>query len=162
MLLEIEDLQAAIARQDWLAVEEWANEYEQMSREDQLSRIVSHLEILLAYLIKLQAEKKLTAWNNSIRNSLVAITKSNRHLNKRSHYIKADEWQEYLEIAYPKAAEIAAKETLEGKYASYPEQMPINLDELFQTACTLLQVTYVKPLNLLSEITTAISLVKID
>ena len=53
---------------------------------------------MLIHLIKNQLEQKLTNyWAASIRGSLVEIKKINFQDNRKSYYIKEDQWQEILE-----------------------------------------------------------------
>jgi hypothetical protein len=63
------------------------------------------------------AEKRLTkSWLYSIRDSLLKIQDLNVMENKRSHYLKPDDWAEYLEETYDDALYQASLEVAGGQY----------------------------------------------
>ena len=85
------------------------DELEEMGRKAIIRNIESYLMILLAHLIKHQAEQRMTnSWLASIVNAIVRIKKLNQR-DKNSYYIKATNWDDYLEEAVELAILEAAK-----------------------------------------------------
>ena len=73
------------------------DELEEMGRKAIIRNIESYLLILLAHLIKYQAEQRMTnSWLASIVNAVVWIKKLNQR-DRNYYYIKATDWDNYLE-----------------------------------------------------------------
>jgi len=84
---------------------------------------------MLIHLIKNQIEQRLTNyWAASIRASLIEIKKINLQDNRKSYYIKQDQWQEILEETIEVAISDASIEVLGGAYTSF---------QLLETACQI-------------------------
>lgn len=98
---------------------------------------------LLVHLLKNQVEERLTnSWAASIVDSIRQIKKLNLKDNKRSYYINADEWQEFLEDAFEDAIRLASVEILGGNLK--PKQILSRVDQVqvIQLAQELLALTY--------------------
>lgn len=116
-------------------------ELETMGRQDKINNLESFLVILLIHLIKIQVEKRVTrSWKNSLSNSLLAIQKRNR-LGQKSHYIKQDEWKEYILDCQFEAVLDAAKEVFEGIDYRDLEKL-VDFDRLIIVGSELLVLTY--------------------
>ena len=114
---------------------------ETMGRQDKINNLESFLVILLIHLIKIQVEKRVTrSWKNSLSNSLLAIKKRNR-LGKKSHYIKQDDWNEYILYCQSEAILGAAKEALEGMDYQDLEKL-VDFEQLMMVSNELLTLTY--------------------
>ena len=118
-------------------------ELETMGRQDKINNLESFLVVLLVHLIKIQVEKRVTrSWKNSIINSLLAIQKRNR-LGKKSHYVKLNDWREYILDCQFEAILAAAKEVFEG--IEYRElERRVDFAYLLKVSNELLSLTYSK------------------
>lgn len=118
------------------------DELEEMSRRAVIRNIESYLVLLLAHLIKHQAEQRMTnSWLASIVNAVVSIKKLNqRKLN--SYYIGEDEWSDYLAEAIELATLEAAREAFGGIYSV--EQLVTKFDRahVIEMSNQLLQLSY--------------------
>ena len=118
-------------------------ELEAMGRQDKINNLESFLVILFIYLIKIQVEKRITkSWKNSITNSLLAIQKRNR-LGKNSHYIKQNDWNEYIVECQFEVILNAAKEVFEGIDYRELEKL-VDFEQLIIVGQELLALTYYK------------------
>ncbi|MGK7896621.1 MAG: DUF29 family protein [Xenococcus sp. (in: cyanobacteria)] len=118
------------------------DELEEMSGKAIIRNIESYLVLLLAHLIKHQAEQRMTnSWLASIVNAAVGIKKLNLR-DKNSHYIKENEWNNYLEEAIELACLEAAKEAFGGIYSVEQLSTRFDRDRVMQTGLKLLQLTY--------------------
>ena len=126
------------------------DELEEMSKKAIIRNIESYLVLLLAHLIKHQAEQRMTnSWLASIVNAVVGIKKLNLR-DKNSFYIKESDWNSYLEEAIELASLEAAKEAFGGIYSV--EQLVTRFDRdleeirfagrVMKTGYQLLQLTY--------------------
>jgi len=118
------------------------DELEEMSKKAIIRNIESYLVLLLANLIKHQAEQRMTnSWLASIVNAVVGIKKLNLR-DKKSYYIKEEDWDIYLEEAIELASLEAAKEAFGGIY--FVEQLAARFDRdlVMKTGLQLLQLTY--------------------
>jgi len=118
------------------------DELEEMSKKAIIRNIESYLVLLLAHLIKHQAEQRMTnSWLASIVNAVVGIKKLNLR-DKKSYYIKEEDWDIYLEEAIELASLEAAKEAFGGIY--FVEQLAARFDRdlVMKTGLQLLQLTY--------------------
>ena len=122
------------------------DELEGMGKQAILRNSESFLVRLLVHLIKNQVEQRLThSWLVSISDSILQISKLNLKDNQTSHYIKANDWDSYLEEALEEAILPASLETLAGKLK--PKQLATRIDRtaLLTSAVQLLQLTYTTP-----------------
>lgn len=143
MVQELIDLRSSVIEgryDDALVI---IDELEGMGKKAILRNITSFLVILLIHLIKNQVEQRLTnSWAASITNALIEIKDLNLKENNKSFYIKPEDWQSCLETAIAKATVSASLEVREGKYNPIQLENLLNQDEIFQTAQSLLTLTY--------------------
>lgn len=143
MTQELVDLRLSILEgryQDALAI---VDELEGMGKQAILRNLESFLVLLLVHLIKNQIELRLTnSWLASISDSIVQIAKLNLKDNKTSYYIKADEWQSYLEEAIEEAIRPASVEVLDGQLKPKQLSERIDRERLMTIAQQLLNLTY--------------------
>lgn len=120
------------------------DELEEMGRKAIIRNIESYLIILLAHLIKCQAEQRMTnSWLASIVNAVVRIKKLNQR-EKNFYYIKATDWSDYLEEAIELASLEAAREAFGGIYSVEQLSEKFNRDRVLTIASQLLELTYQK------------------
>ncbi len=140
---ELFDLRVSIVEgryEDALGI---VDELEGMSKAAVLRNIDSYLVRLLVHLIKNQIEKRLTkSWLVSIVDSIRQIKKLNLKDNKKSYYIKEDEWQIYLEEAFAAAILPVSLEVLEGQLKPAEVKARIDVEILFNFSQNLLALTY--------------------
>ena len=118
------------------------DELEEMSKKAIIRNIESYLVLLLAHLIKHQAEQRITnSWLASIVNAVVGIKKLNFR-DKNSYYIKEDDWNDYLEEAIELASLEAAKEAFGGIYSVEQLSTRFDRDRVMKMGLQLLQLTY--------------------
>ena len=118
------------------------DELEEMGRKAIIRNIESYLLILLAHLIKYQAEQRITnSWLASIVNAVVRIKKLNQR-DRNSYYIKASDWDDYLEEALELAVLEATKEAFGGIYAVEQLSERFDRDRVLTIALQLLELTY--------------------
>ncbi|MDJ0745115.1 MAG: DUF29 family protein [Xenococcaceae cyanobacterium MO_167.B27] len=144
MTQELLDLKEAIAHYDYQKALEIVNDLEAMSREDKIQKIESYLVVLLVHLLKIQVERRITnSWRASILNALLQIQKTNRMGNKKTPYIKSDEWQSYIEEVLPEVYLSASTEVkVNGREVDDVElEMIVNDDSLISLAQSLLLLT---------------------
>jgi hypothetical protein len=143
MVQELIDLRGSILErryEDALAI---VDELEGMSKQSIIRTIESFLIRLMVHLIKNQVEQRLTnSWAVSLIDSIRQIQKLNLKDNKKSHYIKQDEWLSYLEESLEVAILEASTEVRGGIYK--PKQLAnlIERDTLIVKAQNLLNLTY--------------------
>ncbi len=119
------------------------DELEDMSKKSILRNIMSFLIILMIHLIKNQIEKRLTnSWIASISNSVIEIQSLNLKDNRRSYYIKQDEWNDYLEEAIERAIRPASVEVMDGKLKAAAISAQISREYIIQISHQLLGLTY--------------------
>lgn len=118
------------------------DELEEMSKKAIIRNIESYLVLLLAHLIKYQAEQRMTnSWLASIVNAVVGIKKLNLR-DKNSYYIKENDWNDYLEEAIELASLEAAKEAFGGIYSVEQLSTRFDRDLVIKMGFQLLQLTY--------------------
>jgi hypothetical protein len=143
MVQELVDLRSSIVEGRYEEALEIIDELEGMSKAAILRNIDSYLVRLLVHLIKNQIEQRLTkSWAISIVDSVRQIQKLNLKDIKKSYYIKADEWQSYLEEAIAAAVRPASLEVLEGQLKTKEVKARIEADTLINFAQELLSLTY--------------------
>jgi hypothetical protein len=118
------------------------DELENMSKQAILRNIESCLVRLIIHLIKNQLEQRLTnSWVASISDSIVQIKKLNLKDNKKSFYLKKEDWQLVIEEAIEQSIRPASVEVLQGSLK--PLQISTRLDrvQLTQITQNLLNLT---------------------
>ncbi|MBG1267891.1 DUF29 family protein [Nostoc sp. WHI] len=119
------------------------DDLEEMSKQATLRKIEAFLVRLCIHLIKNQIEQRLTnSWIASISDSVIQIAKLNLKDNQKSYYIKADEWQEYLDEAIAIAIRPASAEIFDGTLKPSQIFQRINQELLIDIAQKLLHLTY--------------------
>ncbi|WP_019508886.1 hypothetical protein [Pleurocapsa sp. PCC 7319] len=83
------------------------------------------------------------SWLASIVNAVVRIKKLNQR-DKNSYYIKATDWDDYLEEALELASLEAAKEAFGGIYSVEQLSEKFNCDRVLTIAWQMLELTYQK------------------
>ena len=143
MVQELSDLRQSIVEgryQDALAI---VDELEGMGKQAILRNIESFLVRLLIHLIKNQMEKRLTnSWAASISDSIIQIKKLNLKDNKKSYYIKQDEWLPYLEEAIEISIRPASIELFSGSLKPAQISKQINREKLVSISRKLITLTY--------------------
>ena len=119
------------------------DDLEDMGKQAILRRIEAFLVRLYIHLIKNQIEQRLTnSWIASISDSIIQIAKLNIKDNKKSSYIKVDDWQEYLEEALVMAIRPASAEIFDCTLKSSQVVQRLNQETLLDVAQKLLHLTY--------------------
>ncbi len=112
---ELTELRNHIAEGRYAAAMAIVDELEEMSRDDKINRIESHLEILLLHLIKKHAEKRTTrSWDISIYNAVHQINKTNKRRKSGGYYLKMEELADAVAESFPLALKFAAMEAFGG------------------------------------------------
>jgi len=113
-LLELRELVMAGSLEAALSL---IDELEEMSKEDKINKIYSYCLVLLAHLIKQQAEKRTThSWDVSIRNATDSISRINKRRKAGGYYLDRVELAEIIEQAYDRALDNATLEAFGGIY----------------------------------------------
>ncbi|MBO1348181.1 MAG: DUF29 family protein [Hormoscilla sp. GUM202] len=119
------------------------DELEGMSKKAILQNIESFLVRMLVHLIKNQVEERMTnSWYASIRDSVLKIQGLNLKENKTSYYIKQNEWDEYLEMAFTDAIAVASEEVLDGRVTPLKLEEIVDRTAVVNEATQLLNLTY--------------------
>ena len=143
MTQELIDLRTSILSgryEDALAI---VDEMEEMSRKSILRNIKNYLIRMLIHLIKNQIEQRLTnSWAVSIRDSIMEIQDLNIMGNNKSHYVKADEWDELLELGFDAAIYKASLEVGNGEYQPVQLLELADKAEILRRANKFLSLTY--------------------
>ncbi|NEO53004.1 MAG: DUF29 domain-containing protein [Okeania sp. SIO3B5] len=143
MIQELEDLKNSILEQRYEDALTLIYELDGMSRQTKINAIESFVIRMLIHLIKNQLEQRLTnSWAASIRGSLIEIKKINLQENKKSYYIKQDQWQEILEEAIEVAIRDASIEVLDGAYTSFQLLNMVDRNKIMTIAENLLGLIY--------------------
>jgi hypothetical protein len=154
MVQELIDLRQSIVEGRYQDALDIVDELEGMGKQAILRNIESFLVRLLIHLIKNQVEKRLTnSWAASISDSIVQIKKLNLKDNKKSYYIKQNEWLSYLEEAIAIAIRPASVEVLNGSLKPAQLVAQIKQEELINISQKLIDLTYIyKVTDLANEI----------
>jgi hypothetical protein len=154
MVQELIDLRQSIVEGRYQDALDIVDELEGMGKQAILRNIESFLVRLLIHLIKNQVEKRLTnSWAASISDSIVQIKKLNLKDNKKSYYIKQNEWLSYLEEAIAIAIRPASVEVLNGSLKPAQLVAQIKQEELINISQKLINLTYIyKVTDLANEI----------
>jgi hypothetical protein len=143
MVQELVDLKQSILEGRYEDALIRIDELESMSKQAILRNIESFLIRLIIHLIKNQLEQRLTnSWVASISDSIVQIKKLNLQDNKKSFYIKKEDWQNFIEEAIEQSIRPASVEVLQGSLK--PAQISNRLDrvQITQITQSLLNLTY--------------------
>lgn len=155
MTQELLQLRLSIEKGNYAEALALVDELEEMSKQAILRNIESFLIRLLVHLIKNGIEERLTnSWVASISDSILKIQKLNLKGNKKSYYIDADQWFDFLEEALEAAIAPASTEILEGSLTPMQLSEKIDREQLLQTAQKLLDLTYQYPPKELPKIIT--------
>ena len=153
MTQELIDLRTSILEgryEDALAI---VDELEGMSKQAVLRNIQSYLERMLTHLIKAFVEQRLTnSWAASIKDSLIQIKRLNLKENKKSYYIKADEWEEMLAESLQLAITTASVEVMNGNLSPFQLSEMVDKPQIKQTAKMFLDLTYAHSSSDLSDL----------
>jgi hypothetical protein len=123
-----------------------------MSKKAIIRSIESYLVLLLAHLIKHQAEQRMTnSWLASIVNAVVGIKKLNLR-DKNSYYLQENDWNDYLEEAIELASLEAAKEAFGGIYSVEQLATRFDRDRVIKMCRQLLQLSYQQETKKLPQI----------
>ena len=115
------------------------DELEEMSKEDKLNKIHSHVIILLLHLIKKHTEQRSSrSWEFSIANSIHQITRINKRRKSGGHYADEALLRESLREAFPIALKRASLEVFEGKFDEFELEEKINKNQILEEAFSLL------------------------
>ena len=119
------------------------DELEGMSKKAILQNIESFLVRMLVHLIKNQVEERMNNfWYASIGDSLLKIQSLNLKENKTSYYIKQNEWNDYIEMAFLDAIAIGSGEVLDGRVHPVKLEKMVDKTAVVQAATQLLNLTY--------------------
>jgi hypothetical protein len=126
--------------EDALAI---ADELEWMSKKSTLRKIRSYLIRMLIQLIENQVEQGLrNSWAVYIRDAIMKIQDLNIMENNKSHYVKANEWDELLELGFDAAIYQASLEVGNGEYKPVQLLELVDKAEILRTANKFLSLTY--------------------
>ena len=143
MIQELTELRQSIIEGRYQDALDIVDELEGIGKQAILRNLESFLVRLLIHLIKNQIEKRLTnSWAASISDSIRQIKKLNLKDNKKSWYIKQDEWFEYLEEAFEVAILEASIEVSGGIYNPIQLEEIVNKTQIFNIALSLITLTY--------------------
>lgn len=143
MIQELEDLKNSILEQRYEDALTLIYELDGMSRQTKINAIESFVIRMLIHLIKNQIEQRLTnSWAASIRGSLIEIKKINLQDNRKSYYIKQDQWQEILEETIEVAISDASVEVFDGNYTPFQLLDIVDKNQVITIAQNLLTLTY--------------------
>ena len=143
MTQELVDLRTAILEGRYDEALVIVDDLEFMSRKSIVLNLESYLTRILIHLIKNQVEQRLTnSWAVSIRESTMQIKKINLRDNRKSYYLKYEEWNELLDDVFDTAIDRASLEISEGIYD--PEQLSEMVSQplIFTVAKSLILLTY--------------------
>ena len=139
-MFELTELRHSIEAKDYSKALTIIDELEAMSLEDKISRIYSYGVILLIHLIKQSAEQKTTrSWENSIKNSVFRINKTNKRRKAGGYYLKIQELAETLEEAFEEALREASLEAFGGAYSELQILEKINKQQILSDALDLIK-----------------------
>lgn len=143
MVQELSDLRRSIVEGRYQDALDIVDELEGMGKQAILRNLESFLVRLLIHLIKNQVEKRLTnSWAASISDSIRQIKKLNLKDNKKSYYLKQDDWSEYLEEAFAVAILEASIEVSGGTYTPIQLEEIVDQEQVIKTALILIDFTY--------------------
>ena len=143
MVQELIDLRQSIVEGRYKDALDIVNELEGMGKQAIIRNIESFLVRLLVHLIKNRVEKRLTnSWAASIADSIRQIKKLNLKDNKKTYYLKQDDWHEYLEEAFEVAILEASIEVSGGTYTPIQLEEIVNKEQVTEIALSLITMTY--------------------
>ena len=140
---ELVELRQHILNGDYTTALAMIDELDEMSRKAVLRNLRNYLIRLLVHLVKNQVEGRLTnSWAVSIRHSILEIQDLNQMENKRSFYIKPDEWEVWLDDALDDAIYAAAPEVDNGLHTPYVLATLVDKTAIITASQTLLSDLY--------------------
>ncbi|MDY6806326.1 MAG: DUF29 family protein [Cyanobacteriota bacterium] len=143
MIQELIDLRQSIIEGRTDDALEIIDDLEGMGRKSLLRNIKSYLVRMLIHLIKNEVEGRLTnSWAASIRESVLEIQDLNLMENKKSRYIKPEEWDELLELAFDDAIAKSSGEIYNGAYKPFQLWEMVDVSEIMRRANLLISLTY--------------------
>lgn len=143
MVQELIDLRTCIETQRYDQALIIVDELEGMSRKSILRTIKSFLIRLLIHLIKNQIEQRLTnSWIASISDSVIQIQDLNLQDNKKSHYLKIEEWDDLLDESFAASIRPASVEVLNGNLKPHQLIQQIDQTQILEIAKQLITLTY--------------------
>ena len=94
------------------------DEMDEMAKDDKITKIESHLMILLLHLIKQQAENHTTrSWNLSISNATHNVMRSWKRRKAGGYYLDETELRAAIDEAFSYSLKRAALEAFGGAYS---------------------------------------------
>ena len=142
MIQELEDLKNSILEQRYEDALALIYELDGMSRQTKIDAIESFVIRMLIHF-KNQLDRRLTnSWVASIRGSLIEIKKINLQDNRKSYYIKQDQWQTILEEGIEVAISDASVEVFDGTYTPFQLLDMVDKNQVITIAQNLLALTY--------------------
>ena len=136
---ELVRLRQSIEKQDLITALQIVDDLEEMSVEDKLNKIFSYMVVLLLYLIKENAEKRLAkSWKLSINNSVKQINRTNKRRKSGGYYAKKEDLLEIIDDAFELAVEGAAIEAFGGAYSEQELLNLINVEQIKNKAISCL------------------------
>ncbi|MGL5831721.1 MAG: DUF29 family protein [Waterburya sp.] len=152
MVQELVDLRQSIVEGRYQDALELVDELEGMGKQAILRNIEFFLTRLLIHLIKNQLEQRLTnSWAASINDSVIQVKRLNLKDNKKSWYIKPEEWLPYLEEAIEISIRPVSIEVLSGSLKPAQISAQIKRDELLNISQKLINLTYEYPIKELAN-----------
>ncbi|MBD2483557.1 DUF29 family protein [Planktothrix sp. FACHB-1365] len=143
MVQELINLRTCIEEQRYDEALMIVDELEGMSRKSILRTIKSFLIRLMIHLIKNQIEQRLTnSWIASISDSIIQIQDLNLQDNKKSHYLKIEEWDNLLEEAFAASLRPASVEVLNGTLKPHQLIQQIDKTQILEISKQLILLTY--------------------
>jgi Domain of unknown function DUF29 len=148
MVQELFDLRQSIVEGRYQDALDLVDELEGMGKQAILRNIESFLVRLLIHLIKNQLEQRLTnSWAASISDSVIQVKRLNLKDNKKSWYIRQEEWLPYLEEAIEISIRPVSIEVLSGSLKPAQISAQIKRDELLNISQKLINLTYEYPIK---------------
>ena len=143
MIQELIDLKQSIIEGRTDDALEIIDDLNQMGRKSLIINIKSYLVRLLIHLIKNEVEQRLTnSWAVSIRESVLEIQDLNLMDNKKFYYVKAEDWDELLELAIDDAIAKSSGEIYNGAYKPFQLWEMVDVSEIMRRANLLINLTY--------------------
>ncbi|MBC6476441.1 MAG: hypothetical protein GDA56_00175 [Hormoscilla sp. GM7CHS1pb] len=143
MTQELTDIRTCILEGRYNEALMLVDELEGMSKKAILQNIESFLVRMLVLLIKNKISESMNnLWYASIRDSVLKIQGLNLKEDKTSYYIKQNEWDDCMEMAFLDAIFIASGEVLDGRVHPVKLEKMVDKTAVVQAATQLLNLTY--------------------
>jgi hypothetical protein len=116
-----------------------ALELEDMSRDDKINHVVRYAEILLLYLIKQEAEQRMTlSWDVFAQNAADHIANTNYRREVGEFYLERNELAEAVDEAYNCALRRASLEAFEGIFLPHELQQKFDKQTVLDKAMAMI------------------------